>query len=131
MRSRLQLEPDVPGLPLAGAYVDVFARFNTRLNAGVLAELSASCSHAIDGSEFLLFDTRFVPGFGLQVNEGLTVWTKAKNYIWMNAMLLRFVELATESKLASSVIIHLECTELCESAQSQSQSRASSADDRR
>ena len=97
----------------------------------MLADLSASRSHAIDGSEFLLFDTRFVPGFGLQVNEGLTVWTKAKNYIWMNAMLLRFVELATESKLASSVIIHLECTELCESAQSQSQSRASSADDRR
>eukprot|EP00581_Thalassiosira_minuscula_P003178 CAMPEP_0183749232 /NCGR_PEP_ID=MMETSP0737-20130205/68182_1 /TAXON_ID=385413 /ORGANISM="Thalassiosira miniscula, Strain CCMP1093" /LENGTH=648 /DNA_ID=CAMNT_0025984985 /DNA_START=1281 /DNA_END=3224 /DNA_ORIENTATION=+ len=67
-----KLSPDVSGLPLGNMYVEFFANFNARLNKNVLG--SVTRSHAIDGSKFPLFDCRFVPGFGFQVAQGLTVW---------------------------------------------------------
>ena len=68
-----KLSTSITGLPLGNMYVEFLASFLAKLNKNVLPTVSKS--HAIDGSRFPLFDCRFVPGFGFQVNQGLTVWT--------------------------------------------------------
>lgn len=82
--------PDISGLPLGINYVEFYANFMARLNYEVLPRVKRP--HAIDGMQFPLFDARFVPGFGFQVSQGLTVWTVCQNYFWMSTILLRFSE---------------------------------------
>ena len=65
-------------LPLGKNFVEFYALFNAKLNHDVLSEVQRS--HAIDGRIFPLFDCRYVPGFGFNVSQGLTVWTKARHY---------------------------------------------------
>ena len=68
-------------------------------------------SHGIDGKSLLLFDCRYIPGFGIQVAKSLTVWTAAKNYFWISTMLRRFARIMQERGLGP-VLCHMECTEL-------------------
>eukprot|EP00579_Thalassiosira_antarctica_P019658 CAMPEP_0201963900 /NCGR_PEP_ID=MMETSP0904-20121228/9678_1 /ASSEMBLY_ACC=CAM_ASM_000553 /TAXON_ID=420261 /ORGANISM="Thalassiosira antarctica, Strain CCMP982" /LENGTH=364 /DNA_ID=CAMNT_0048510641 /DNA_START=6 /DNA_END=1096 /DNA_ORIENTATION=- len=105
-----KLSPEILGLPLGNMYVDFFANFNAKLNKNVLGNVSRS--HAIDGSKFPLFDCRFVPGFGLPVSQGLTVWTVCQNYFWVGTILLRFSEIMQKQGWMGVATYHLECTEL-------------------
>ena len=73
-----KLSPDMAGLPLGNIYVAFFASFNAKLNKNVLDNVIRS--DAIDDSKYPLFGCRFVPGFGLQVSQGLTVWTVCQDY---------------------------------------------------
>jgi hypothetical protein len=100
-------------IPLGEAYVDFYATFQVDLNAQVLASIPPKDRrHAIDGKQVLLIDCRHIPGFGKQVADGLTVFTAAKNFIWMSAIANRFTELAQQRKLCGPVSLMLECTEL-------------------
>lgn len=71
-----RLVEDIDGLPIGAAYADTFALYNANLNQHVLSKVDRS--HGINGDTLLLFDCRFVPGFGIPVNLGATVWTAAK-----------------------------------------------------
>ena len=66
-------------LPLGASYVDVITDFHVHLNADVIDKIE--CGSAINGRNFLLFDVRHTPGFGIHVGFGLTIWTAAKNYL--------------------------------------------------
>jgi len=100
----------IAGLPLGNNFVGFYALFNANLNHDVLSEIKRS--HAIDGRTFLLFDCRYVPGFGFNVSQGLTVWTKAHNYYWMSSIILRFSEIMQSEQWMGAAAFHLECTEL-------------------
>lgn len=97
-------------LPLGNAYVEMYAQLNARVNHNILSNVKAS--HAIDGSKFCLFDCRFVPGFGLGVSLGDTIWTSCNHYMWISATLRRFSEIMQENKWMGRAAYHLECTEL-------------------
>jgi len=97
-------------LPLGESFVEVLAEFHVELNDKVLSAVERT--HAIDGRRVCLLDSRHVPGFGIQVNLGLTVWTTSIHFTWMSAVMLRFTELLQQRKLCGPIIVHMECTEL-------------------
>jgi len=104
-------DPDL-GLPLGHAYAQIFGRFQASVN-GDISRQKRSAAHGIDGERALLFDCKFVPGFGLQVAGGLTVWAGAKNYLWMSACALEFLKCLTQLEDSPrGFVVHLECTEL-------------------
>lgn len=104
-----KLVEEIDGLPIGAAYADTFALYNANLNQAVLSRVDRS--HGIDGDTLLLFDCRYVPGFGIPVNLGSTVWTAAKNYFWMGTVLRRFAKIM-QDRGSGPVMCHLECTEL-------------------
>jgi len=101
---------EISGLPIGKNYAEMLALYQAHLNKYVLSKVEAN--HAIDGSKIPLFDCRFVPGFGFNVNRSLTVWTSMSNYFWISTVLLRFSEIMQEKGWMGAVTYHLECTEL-------------------
>merc|ERR1712187_1018685 len=59
-----------------------------------------------------LFDCKYVPGFGKQVADGLTVWTHAPFYFWLGLCYARFVTEVRTAIVDKPIVYHLECTEL-------------------
>lgn len=86
-----ELSNEVKGLPVGDAFARTYAMYNAQLNEHALSKVERS--HGIDGENLMLFDCRYVPGFGLAVNQGLTVWTAAKNYFWMGSCVRRFCQI--------------------------------------
>merc|ERR1712176_339289 len=54
--------------------------------------------HGIDGDNFFLLDMKFIPGFGKQVQFGLTVWTYAASYFWITAIFGEFASIVQRKR---------------------------------
>lgn len=108
---------DIPGkdeLTLAGRYIEWYCKFNMHLNKTILKTAfdNKEVGHAIDAHHVFLFDCKYVPGFGKQVADGLTVWTHAPFYFWLSICYARFVTEVREAIVDKPIVYHLECTEL-------------------
>merc|ERR1711920_798037 len=92
----------------------VHGGFNLALNRTICrnAYVDGKVGHAIDGEHVFLLDCKFVPGFGKQVADGLTVWSYSPFYFWLSFVYAAFVTEIRENVADKPVIYHLECTEL-------------------
>jgi hypothetical protein len=106
--------PGVGELTLAGRYIEWYCKFNMHLNKTILksAYQQKLVGHAIDSKNVFLFDCKYVPGFGKQVADGLTVWTHAPFYFWLSFCYARFVTEVRTAIIDKPIVYHLECTEL-------------------
>lgn len=106
--------PDSNVACLGPRYVDWYCKFQVRLNQTVLKDAfdKKKVGHAIDGSTVSLLDCKFVPGFGKQVADGLTVWCYAPFFFWLSYIYAKFASGIAAAVGSKPVVYHLECTEL-------------------
>jgi hypothetical protein len=94
-------------------YIDWYCDLMMRINKSLLREAfkEGKVGHAIDAENVYLLDALYIPGFGEQVAEGLTVWTYATSYSWLSRIYGKFAE-QVQADCQKPVIYHQECTEL-------------------
>lgn len=106
--------PDSNVACLGPRYIDWYCKFQVRLNQTVVKDAfdKKKVGHAIDGSTVALLDCKFIPGFGKQVADGLTVWCYSPFFFWMSYIYARFGREIAVAAGSKPVVYHLECTEL-------------------
>eukprot|EP00931_Biecheleriopsis_adriatica_P071164 TRINITY_DN4501_c0_g1_i2.p1 TRINITY_DN4501_c0_g1~~TRINITY_DN4501_c0_g1_i2.p1 ORF type:complete len:784 (+),score=160.40 TRINITY_DN4501_c0_g1_i2:62-2413(+) len=109
---------DIPGYSetviLGPRYVEWYCKFNVYLNRGICKKAfdAKKVNHAVDGEQIFLLDCKFIPGFGKQVADGLTVWCYSPFYWWLSYVYAGFVGLVNKDVGSKPMVYHLECTEL-------------------
>jgi len=109
---------DIPGVYdtviLGPRYVEWYCKLNVQLNRGICksAYQEGKVGHAIDGEKVFLLDCKFIPGFGKQVADGLTVWCYSPFYWWLSYIYAGFVTEVNKAVGPKPMVYHLECTEL-------------------
>merc|ERR1712087_1083936 len=84
-----------------------------RLNRTVIrSAFKPGGGHAVDGQHIFLLDALFIPGFGMQVAEGLTVWCFTTFFRWLSCIYAKFAKLVQIDNSNTPIVYHQECTEL-------------------
>lgn len=110
-------EDKLPGheaaVTCAGRYEKWYCKLNMRLNKTIIKDAAAppGVGHAVDGQHVFLLDALYIPGFGEQVAQGLTVWSYTTFFCWLSRIYGGFAQLVQE-ETKRPIIYHQECTEL-------------------
>merc|ERR1712187_207680 len=73
--------------------------------------MAGGAGHAVDGQHVFLLDALYIPGFGEQVAQGLTIWCFTTFFCWLARIYGGFAQLVQE-ETQKPIIYHQECTEL-------------------
>jgi len=98
----------------AGRYIEWYCKLIMRLNKTVIrsAFKEGKVGHAIDAERVYLVDALYIPGFGEQVAEGLSVWCYATFYCWLSSIYACFASMVRDDTSDRPIVFHHECTEL-------------------